>query len=67
MDWARVCVDVDDRGNVRGYSVEVHDDRELVTLKVWPCGPFDTPAEVLAEALAWLSSTYGTQLTLSLF
>lgn len=67
MRWARCAVDINDRGDVLGYSVEVHDDDEVATVKVWPCGPFDSPAEVLAEALAWYSATYGQQLTLGLF
>lgn len=67
MDWARICIDVDDRANVRGYSVEVHSEFSLEAVHVFPCGPFDEPATVFADALEWLRHTYGEQLQLSIF
>lgn len=67
MDWARVCIDVDDRRNVVGYSVEVHRSDELFAVHVFPCGPFDSPAEVLEATLTWLFEKYGEQLELQLF
>lgn len=67
MDWARVCIDVNDRKDVVGYSVEIHRSDVLHAVHVFPCGPFDSPVEVLQTALEWLFEQYGTQLTLSLF
>ena len=64
--WARVCIDVSDRGDVLGYSVEVHSATELEAVHVFPCGPFDDPVSVFAQALTWLRQTYGEQLQLSL-
>lgn len=65
--WARVCIDVNDRQDVVGYSVEVHGESTLDAVHVFPCGPFDSPAEVLVDALEYLTEQYGTQLELSLF
>lgn len=67
MDWARICIDVNDRQEVVGYSVEVHSDRELIAVHVFPCGPFDSPSDVLDGAIKWLFDAYGQQLVLSLF
>lgn len=67
MQWARVCIDVNDRGEVVGYSVEVHTNGELLAVHVFPNGPFDYPLETFADALQWLRQEYGEQLTLSLF
>jgi len=65
--WSRVCVDVSDRGEVLGYSVEVHSPDSLEAIHVFPCGPFDDPPAVFALAIEWLRETYGEQLSLSLF
>lgn len=65
--WARVCIDVSDRSETLGYSVEVHDGEHLESIHVFPCGPFDDPVEVFADALVWLRETYGEQLALTLF
>jgi len=67
MDWARICIDVNDRGDVVGYSVEVHSADALEAVHVFPCGPFDSPHDVLTETVTWLQHRYGEQLTLSLF
>jgi len=67
MDWARICIDVNDRGEVKGYSVEVHHDDTLEAIHVWPVGPFQSPHDELTRLLVWLQATYGEQLTLSLF
>lgn len=67
MDWARCCIDVNDQGNVVGYSAEVHTGGELAAIHVFPNGPFDTPGETLADMIEWLRLTYGEQLVLSLF
>lgn len=62
--WARVCIDLDHRHNVLGWSVEVHNQDELAAVHVFPCGPFDIPAEVFADAVDWLHHQYGAQLQL---
>jgi hypothetical protein len=62
--WARICVDVDDRQNVHGWSVEVHVGDELEAIHVFPCGPFDSPGDEFLKALVWLFERYGTQLEL---
>jgi hypothetical protein len=67
MDWARICIDVDDRRNVIGYSVEVHVKDQLEAVYVFPCGPFDAPWDTLNLAIEWLFERYGEQLELSLF
>lgn len=67
MDWARMCIDVNDRCEVVGYSIEVHSVDALEAVHVWPVGPFDSPAEELERCIAWLQATYGQQLELSLF
>lgn len=65
--WSRVCVDVNHRGDVLGYSVEVHNDDGPTAIHVFPNGPFDDPAETFGDALDWLHTQYGEQLELSLF
>lgn len=64
--WARVCVDVNDRADVLGWSIEVHHADELVAVHVFPCGPFDDPTSSFASALEWLHERYGEQLRLTL-
>jgi hypothetical protein len=62
--WYRVCVDVTPRGEVRGWSIEVRDEEGIVTVLVHPVGPFESPAEILQEALAEAYGRWGVQDTL---
>lgn len=62
--WSRLCVDVDDRGNVRGCSVEVHDLDGPTTIWTTSVGPFDDEHAALQTALDYLRSHIGTQTTL---
>lgn len=59
--WTRLCVDVDDLGNTRGCSVEVHDSDGPTTIWTTSVGPFDDPAEALRLALRWLAENVGVQ------
>lgn len=65
--WARVCVDVNDRQEVIGFSAEVHQGDEITDLIVWPVAPDVSAFDVLQVALADLHRRYGTQLALELF
>jgi len=67
MDWARICVDTNDRGDVLGYSIEVHVKGELDAVFVFPNGPFDSPVATLATCIEWLRARYGEQLQLAVF
>jgi len=67
MDWARICIDVNDRQDVMGWSVEVHHGESLLAVHVFPNGPFDDPAETLRDAVDWIHEQYGTQLRLAVF
>jgi len=65
--WARICIDVNDRQDVVGFSAEVHNADDLVGVLVFPCGPFDSPVSCLTTAINELVSRYGEQLELTLF
>lgn len=62
--WSRVCVDLDDRGNVRGCSVELHDTDGPTTVWTTAVGPFDDAQAALESALQWLGANLGTQTSL---
>jgi hypothetical protein len=63
--WIRVCVDVDEWGQVNGLSAEHHDDNgQRDGLSVYGHGPFDTPAEAFAECLRRAVDTYGLPMRL---
>ena len=62
--WARLCVDVDHRGNVRGCSLEVHDEDGPTTVWTTAVGPFDSPQAALDLALQELTGRFGTAMTL---
>lgn len=64
----RLCVWLDDEGDVRQWSVDVWDrDWELETIYVRPCGPFDdfSLGMVVSEAMGVLLER-GHQLRLPL-
>ena len=63
--WRRLCVDVEQNGNVRGWSVEQHDEwGRIVGILVGPVGPFDTAEEALREAAARWLDTWGVPMRL---
>jgi hypothetical protein len=50
--WLRLCVDIDEQAHPVGSSYEVHQGDDLLRVSIgFQPGPFDTPAEVLAELL----------------
>jgi len=62
--FARLCVDIDHRGNVRGCSVTRYDSDGPATIWTTSVGPFDNPHDALDEAQAWLMAHIGEQLDL---
>jgi hypothetical protein len=60
--WVRLCVDVEQNGNVTGWSVERHDEwgRRIGVLCGTP-GPFDTVEEALRYAQARALDRWGEQ------
>lgn len=62
--WSRLCVDVDNRGNVRGCSVEMHDTDGPTTVWTTAIGPFDDAHAALETALLWQRQHLGAQATL---
>jgi hypothetical protein len=65
--WTRVSIDLSHRGDVLGWSLEVHDEEGIVSIYVVPVGPFDPPLTVLAEAIRLVAERHGEQLTLGVF
>jgi len=62
--FSRLCVDVDDRGNVRGISIEMHDSQGPTTLWTTAVGPFDDVHQALDTALLRHRELVGEQRTL---
>jgi len=65
MGWYRLCIDVDLRGAVVGWSMELHSERDgLVEVISSTVGPFDEPAEVHAQLVESALGRWGVHLTL---
>lgn len=62
--WTRLCIDVDDRGDVRGISIERHDGDGPTTVWTTSVGPFDDPHQALETALHERQLRFGTVATL---
>lgn len=62
--FIRLCVDIDQHGNVKGSSAELHDRDGLVTFVTDTVSPFDHPEEAFASLLAGQSALFGQQLEL---
>ena len=57
---ARICVDLDDQAQPQHWSYVLWSGGERVCITVGPpAGPFDTPAEVMAEGLKEMIDTHG--------
>jgi hypothetical protein len=67
MVWARLSIDVNDRAEVLGYSLEAHGPDGIDETIAWPCGPFDSPFEELDKLLKEAHRRYGEQMVLDLF
>lgn len=64
MHWFRLCVDIDQSGNVRGASYELRNDSgcdEIVVLNHTVFGPFDGVEEVAANVLSAVVQRHGLQ------
>lgn len=59
--FVRICVDVDQQGQVAGSSYELHDQDGLVTFVTDSVSPFDTPEEAFADLLAAHRQQFGWQ------
>jgi len=59
--FSRLCVDLDDRGNVRGVSIEMHDSQGPTTLWTTAVGPFDDVHAALEIALQRHADLVGEQ------
>ena len=60
--WMRLCVDVEQNGNVRGWSVERRDEwGRTNSILVGPVGPFDTAQEALDAAHLAALDNWGAQ------
>lgn len=59
--FVRVCVDLDEAGNVIGASYEALDTEGTTALWTTTVAPFDTPAEAFESALEEARSHIGWQ------
>jgi hypothetical protein len=67
MTWYRLCVDIEDTGEVRGASYEQRDADsaiQIVVLNHVVYGPFDTVGEVATAILRLVTERHGLQLRL---
>lgn len=62
--FVRICVDVDQLGQVKGSSYELHDQDGLVSFVTDSVCPFDSPEEAFADLLAAHRQQFGTHQTL---